>query len=156
MYSESGAGPITLRQTSVSGMPGRDKGYDRGDASSERTGRDCMARYETFVEGDTVYVGTPDGRLAVGPLADIVTAVGGPAWTITYAESQKERYPHMDTADEGLVVDVVDMLSAMTHTEQFVETLAAHPRTVPQEDTISPRAGLFVGKLLENLENGVA
>ncbi|WP_324662388.1 hypothetical protein [Haloarcula sediminis] len=115
-----------------------------------------MARYETFVEDDTVYVGTPDGKLAVGPLDDVVTAVGGPAWTITYAESQKEHYPQMDTSDEGLVVDVVDMLSAMTHSEQFVETLAAHPTTVPEADTISPRAGLFVGKLLENLENGVS
>ena len=115
-----------------------------------------MARYDTFVEADTVYVGSPDGQLAIGPLADIVGAVGGPAWTIAYAESQKERYPHMDTSDEGLVVDVVDMLSAMTHSEQFVETLAAHPTTVPEEDTISPRAGLFVGKLLENLENGVS
>jgi hypothetical protein len=115
-----------------------------------------MTRYDTFVEGDTVYVGSVDGQLAIGPLSDIVDAVGGPAWTITYADSQKERYPKMDTADEGLVVDVVDMLSAMTHSEQFVETLAAHPTTVPEEDTISPRAGLFVGKLLENLENGVA
>ncbi|MDS0258910.1 hypothetical protein NDI56_05830 [Haloarcula sp. S1CR25-12] len=115
-----------------------------------------MARYDTFVEGDTVYVGSTDGPLPVGPLDDIVTAVGGPAWTISYAERQKERYPNMDTSDEGLVVDVVDMLSAMTHSEQFVETLAAHPTTVPAEDTISPRTGLFVGKLLENLENGVA
>ncbi|WP_262177963.1 hypothetical protein [Haloarcula laminariae] len=115
-----------------------------------------MTRYETFVEGETVYVGTPEGRLAVGPIDDIVSAVGGPAWTITYAESQKDRYPEMDTDDEGLVVDVVDMLSAMTHSEQFVETLAAHPTTVPEADTISPRAGLFVGKLLENLENGVS
>jgi len=115
-----------------------------------------MARYGTFVEDDTVYVGTPDGQLAVGPLADIVAAVGGPAWTITYSESQKEQYPQMDTSDEGLIVDVVDMLSAMTHSEQFVETLAAHPTSVPEADTISPRAGLFVGKLLENLENGVS
>ena len=115
-----------------------------------------MTRYETFVEDDIVHVGTPDGRLAVAPLPEIVDAVGGPAWTIAYAESQRERYPHMDTSDEGLVVDVVDMLSAMTHSEQFVETLAAHPRTTPDADTISPRAGLFVGKLLENLENGVS
>jgi len=115
-----------------------------------------MTRYETFVEDDTVYVGSDDGPIAVAPLADIVSTVGGPAWTIRYSESQKERYPQMETDDEGLVVDVVDMLNAMTHSEQFVQTLAAHPTTVPEEDSISPRAGLFVGKLLENLENGVA
>ena len=115
-----------------------------------------MTRYDTFVEDDTVYVGSDDGPVTIGPLDDVVDAVGGPAWEITYSESQKQRYPDMETDDEGLVVDVVDMLNAMTHSEQFVETLAAHPTTVPEEDTISPRAGLFVGKLLENLETGVS
>jgi len=115
-----------------------------------------MARYETFIEDGTVYVGSDDGPVEVGPLEDIVDTVGGPAWRITYTDNQKERYPEMETDDEGLVVDVVDMLNAMTHSRKFVETLAAQPRTVPEADTVSPRAGLFVGKLLENLENGVA
>lgn len=115
-----------------------------------------MTRYDTFVEDDTVYVGSADGPIAIGSLDDIIDTVGGPAWEITYTETQKQRYPDMETDDEGLVVDVVDMLNAMTHSETFVETLAAHPQTVPDADTISPRAGLFVGKLLENLENGVA
>ena len=115
-----------------------------------------MTRYETFIEDGTVYVASDDGPIEVGPLADIIDTVGGPAWRITYTESQKERYPQMETDDEGLVVDVVDMLNAMTHSRKFVETLAAQPGTVPNSDTVSPRAGLFVGKLLENLENGVA
>ncbi|GGK61955.1 hypothetical protein GCM10009067_13030 [Haloarcula sebkhae] len=116
----------------------------------------AMDRYETFVEDGTVYVGSDDGPLEVAPLEDIVAAAGGPAWTITYSEAEKERYAGMDTSDEGLVVDVVDMLHAMTHSQRFVDTLAAHPTEVPADDTISPRAGLFVGKLLENLEHGVA
>ena len=115
-----------------------------------------MARYDTFVEDGTVYVGSADGPVAVAPLEDVLDAVGGPAWTITYTDAEKERYPDMDTSDEGLVVDVVDMLYAMTHGEQFVQTLAAHPTAVQTEDAISPRAGLLVGKLLENLENGVS
>jgi len=68
----------------------------------------------------------------------------------------------MDTSDEGLTVDVVDMMHTMTFGERFVETMAAHPAEIPREDgqdeqsdAISPRMGLFVGKLLENLENGV-
>jgi len=115
-----------------------------------------MTRYETFVKDGTVYVGSSDGPIRVAPLADVIDAVGGPAWTISYTAAEQDRYPEMDTSDEGLVVDVVDMLNAMTHGEQFVETLAAQPTAVPEDDTISPRAGLFVGKLLENLENGVA
>jgi len=115
-----------------------------------------MDRYETFVEDGIVYVGSSDGPLEIASVEDVLDAVGGPAWTITYSDAEKERYAGMDTSDEGLVVDVVDMLHAMTHSERFVETLAAHPTAVPADDTISPRAGLFVGKLLENLENGVS
>ncbi|QSG09345.1 hypothetical protein [Halapricum desulfuricans] len=115
-----------------------------------------MTRYETFVEDGTVYVGHEE-RLEIGPVEDIVDVVGGPAWTIQYTEAEKRRHPGMDTSDEGLTVDVVDMLQTMTHGERFVETLAAHPAEIPSDDpdAIAPRTGLFVGKLLENLENGL-
>ena len=115
-----------------------------------------MTRYRTIVEDGTVYVGTGEDRLEVAPLETVLDAVGGPAWTISYSDAYKERHPEMDTADEGLVVDVVDMLQAMTHSERFVETLAAYPVDVSGEQELSPRAGMFVGKLLENLESGVA
>ncbi|MFB6184387.1 MAG: hypothetical protein ABEI96_07510 [Haloarculaceae archaeon] len=113
-----------------------------------------MTRYPTRVEDGTVYVETPDGRLAVGDVETILDAVGGPAWTITYTDEEKRRHPEMNTDDEGLTVDVVDMMQAMTHGERFVETLSAHPLTVDHGD-LAPRTGLFVGKLLENLEHGV-
>ena len=115
-----------------------------------------MPRYDTVLEDGWVYVGSADGPIEVAPVEAIVEAVGGPAWTITYTDAEKQRYADMDISDEGLVVDVVDMLNAMTHSEQFVETLAAQPTSVQDEDTISPRAGLLVGKLLVNLENGVS
>lgn len=114
-----------------------------------------MTRYNTVVEGETVYVGTEEDRLRVANLEVVLEAVGGPAWTISYSAAEKERRPEMDTADEGLTVDVVDMLQAMTHSERFVETLAAYPVETDDERALSPRAGMFVGKLLENLENGV-
>ncbi|MFB6152487.1 MAG: hypothetical protein ABEJ40_11840 [Haloarculaceae archaeon] len=119
-----------------------------------------MPRYETFVEDGTVYVGAPDGRLEVGDLDVVLSAVGGPSWTITYSDEEKRHYADMDTSDEGLTVDVVDMMHTMTFGERFVETMAAHPTETAgdgphADDAISPRMGLFVGKLLDNLENGV-
>lgn len=114
-----------------------------------------MVRYETFVEDGTIYVGTDDGPLEVGDVDAAMGVIGGPSWTIRYAPETKERHPDIDTSDEGLTVDVVDMIHAMTHSEQFVKTLAAQPADTDDED-ISPRLGLFVGKLLENLESGVA
>lgn len=114
-----------------------------------------MARYETTVEDGTIYVGTADGPLEVGSVEDAVETVGGPSWTIVYSDEERDRHPDLDTSDEGLTVDVVDMLRAMTHSERFVETLAAQPAD-PGEDDISPRLGLLVGKLLENLESGLS
>jgi hypothetical protein len=115
-----------------------------------------MNRYETYVEDGTIYVGTGDGPLEVGPIESAIQVVGGPSWTITYSGGAKDRHPEMDTSDEGLTVDVVDMIHAMTHSERFVETLAAQPAERTSEDDISPRLGLFIGKLLENLESGVS
>lgn len=114
-----------------------------------------MTRYETYVDDGTIYVYTGDGPLKIGPVEDAVDVVGGPAWTITYPAEIRERHPTLDTSDEGLTVDVVDIIHAMTHSERFVSTLAAQPAETADGD-ISPRLGLFVGKLLENLESGVS
>ncbi|PSP27197.1 hypothetical protein BRC65_07325 [Halobacteriales archaeon QH_2_65_14] len=115
-----------------------------------------MVRYETYVKDGRIYVGTDNGPLEVGDVDSAIETVGGPSWTIRYSEEAKERHPDMDISDEGLTVDVVDMINAMTHSERFVETLAAQPAEPNDGDEISPRLGLFAGKLLENLESGVA
>jgi len=120
-----------------------------------------MARYETVVEDGTVFVHTGEGRLEVGDLQAILDLVGGPAWTISYTEREKERYPPHVTADEGLTVDVVDAINAMTFGDGFVDTLAAQPAEPvaraegPDDGAVAPRTGLFVGRLLENLEYGL-
>ena len=133
-------------------------------------------RFETYVEDGTIYVGSPDGPLAVGSVDAAIKLLGGPSWTISYPDAVVDRHPELDTEDAGLTVDVVDMIHAMTHSRRFVETLAAQPVTVrPAADSdgsrgdsgaedapatdvtveVSPRLGLFVGKLLENLESGI-
>lgn len=117
---------------------------------------DTTPRHETIVEDGTVYVDTPEGRLVVGELDRVIATVGGHAWTIEYSEWERQHYEDLDTSDEGLTVDVVDMMRAMTHGESFVETLRAHPTESPGDsDDLSPRLGLFIGKLLENLETGL-
>lgn len=118
-------------------------------------GRPGTERYATTVEEGTVYVGTPGGRVAVGDADRIVELVGGPAWTIEYSARQKRRYPDLDTADEGLTVDVLDVMLATTHDRAFVETLRAQPADPAEGDGVSPRVGLFVGRLLSNLQYGI-
>ncbi len=115
-----------------------------------------MTRYDTVFEEGIIYVGSPDGLIEVGELEQALEVVGGPSWEITYSDELKERHPDLDTSDEGLIVDVVDIMNTMTHSRRFVETLAAQPVEPTDEDEVSPRLGLFVGKLLENLESGVS
>lgn len=124
-----------------------------------------MTRYGTTIEDGTVYVDADLGRIEIGDLDTIIDLIGGPAWTIRYVDEDIERYPDLDTSDEGLTVDVVDTIEAMTFSGAFVETLKAQPTTIPTthndgdtaaaDDVVSPRLGLFVGRLLENLEYGV-
>lgn len=114
-----------------------------------------MVRYETLITDGTVYVETGSDRLTVGNLDLIIELVGGHAWTISYTDQEKQTYPDLDTSDEGLTIDVVDAINAMTFDESFVEMLESQPATADTREAVPPRLGLFVGRLLENLEYGV-
>jgi len=114
-------------------------------------------RYGTVVDEGRVYVRTPDGTVEVGAVETILEAVGGPAWTIEYSDWHRKRYPELDTADEGITVDVVDAMAAMAHDEAFVESLRALPAedAATGDDGLSPRTGLFVGRLMGSLQTGL-
>lgn len=115
-----------------------------------------MTRYPLTVQEGTVYAETEAGALEVGDLDTIIDIIGGHAWTIRYDEAERQN-PALDTSDEGLTVDVVDTIENMTLGEEFVETLRAQPSRVltEQPDVVPPRLGLFVGRLIENLEYGM-
>ena len=116
-----------------------------------------MTRYPLAVEDGTVYVQGDVGNIEVGDLETIIDIIGGHAWTIRYDDWEKRQYPELDTSDEGLTVDVVDTIENMTLGEEFVSTLKAQPSHVltEQPDVVPPRLGLFVGRLIENLEYGM-
>lgn len=115
-----------------------------------------MTRYTTTVADGTVYIDGDIERIEVGELETIIDVVGGPAWTIEYNDEDRRRYPNLDMSDEGLTIDVRDTIEAMTFDARFVKTLKAQPHETPDEsDELSPRLGLFTGRLLENLEYGV-
>lgn len=114
-------------------------------------------RYGTTVREGRVFVTHPDGSEAfqVGTVDAVLRLVGGPAWTIEYADWQRERYPDLDTADAGITLDVVDVMAAMTFAPPFVESLRALPTDSSTGD-VSPRLGLFAGKLVAELQGGLA
>lgn len=112
-------------------------------------------QYGTAVRDGRVIVRSADGDVPVGRVGEVVSLVGGPAWTIEYSDWHRERYPDLDTADEGLTVDVVDVMHAMTHGESVVESLRALPAEPGPDDEVPPRLGLFVGRLLGELQTGL-
>jgi len=116
-----------------------------------------MTRYPLSVEEGTVYIQADVGTIEVGEVTTIVEIVGGHSWTIQYDELEKRNLSRLDTSDEGLTVDIVDTIESMTLGEEFVQTLRSQPLHVltDQPDVVSPRLGLFVGRLVENLEYGV-
>lgn len=115
-----------------------------------------MTRYTTTVVDGTVFIDGEVERIEVGSLDTIIDVVGGPAWTIEYSDEDRRRYPNLDMSDEGLTIDVRDTIEAMTFDQRFVETLKAQPVDAAHPgDELSPRLGLFTGRLLENLEYGV-
>ncbi len=113
-------------------------------------------RFGTHVREGEVYVDGPDGPVRIGPLDRVVELVGGPAWTVEYSDWHRRRYPDLDTGDEGLVVDVGDAVRALTHDREFVAELRALPAERSGHDEVAPRVGLFVGRLLGDLQTGVS
>lgn len=112
-------------------------------------------RVGTLLEDGSVYADLEDDRLYVGALDEIVSLVGGPAWTITYSERQKRRHPELDTSDEGLTVDVVDIINGMRLDPEFVDALETLPAEPVGDEDVPPRTGLFVGRLVGSLETGL-
>lgn len=107
-------------------------------------------RYGVRVEDGRVLVGGPEGPVDVGSLERIVAAVGGPAWEVNYPDGYDG-----DRADEGLLVDVGDIVRAMEHDGDFARALAACPDDRPDGD-LSHREALFVGHLLDQLQDGLS
>jgi hypothetical protein len=116
---------------------------------------ELVLRRGTLIEDGTVYATLEDGRLYIGELDEIVRLAGGPAWTITYSERQKRRHPDLDTSDEGLTVDVVDIVNGMGLDPAFVDALETLPAEPVGDQNVPPRTGLFVGHLVGSLETGV-
>lgn len=116
-----------------------------------------MTRYGPTVVDGVIVVETETETVEIGDLECVLAVLGGPAWTITYSEWEKHQNPAIDTSDEGITLDVTDVIHAMTFDESFVEALQALPADSPSRsrDAVSPRLGLFLGRLLENLAHGL-
>lgn len=112
--------------------------------------------HSPVVDDGIVVIETTDGPIEVGELSEILELLGGPSWTITYSEWERRRYPDLDTADEGITLDVVDVINAMALDREFVDEIATLPAEPTAAGAVSPRLGLFVGRLLENLANGLS
>ncbi|XVH33162.1 hypothetical protein ACNS7O_16425 (plasmid) [Haloferacaceae archaeon DSL9] len=82
-----------------------------------------MQRYETHIDGGTVYLETGDGRLEIGDLDTIVDVIGGETYAITYTDRQRT-HAWLDTDDDGsMTFDVRAVVSDMSHRSEFVRRM---------------------------------
>lgn len=114
-----------------------------------------VTRHQIRLQDGGVYVGTGSDAIWVGDISEIRALLGGSAWTITYSDRQKARYPNLDTSDEGLTIDIVDFINGMEIKSSFRKILADLPVEKHHPDGVPPRTGLFIGRLLEELETGL-
>lgn len=114
-----------------------------------------MGRHSIHLHDGSVFVGAASDSIWVGDIETILELVGGPAWTISYTTRQKQQYPDLDTADEGLTIDIVDFINGMSINETSREVLEKLPDEPCHESDVPPRTGLFIGWLLEELETGL-
>lgn len=84
-----------------------------------------MKRYETRIEGGTVFLETDDGQLEIGDLDAIVDVVGNETYTISYDERQRTQ-AWLDTDEEGKITfDVREAVADMSHRGEVVERMRA-------------------------------
>ncbi|WP_225333523.1 hypothetical protein [Halomicrobium urmianum] len=83
-----------------------------------------MTRYEPACEDGTLVLVADDvdDRLEVGPVDDVVDAVGGDTHAIEYDQKQRKQ-PWLDTDDGTLEIDVRDAVTRLNHTPEFVSEL---------------------------------
>lgn len=79
-----------------------------------------MATYEVEDRNGTLWAVSGDGELEIGELDDVVAAVGGETYTITYDEAQR-KHPWLETDDGELEISVRDAVSSFRFDD---ETLA--------------------------------
>lgn len=84
-----------------------------------------MTRYEPECVDGTLVLVAGDDRVEVGPIEDIVAAVGGDTYRIEYDEKQRTQ-PWLDTDDGVLDIDVPEAVTELSHTEQLVSELRAY------------------------------
>lgn len=114
-------------------------------------------RYATTIEDDTIYVGADVGRVEVGPVEDLFK-VFDEHYEIEYDEYDKQRYPDLDTSDEGLEIPVRETVEQMTHSKQTVEFIKSRSLERDEDSDglgVSPRMALFTGMVRNNLRDGV-
>ncbi|MFC5973659.1 hypothetical protein ACFPYI_20200 [Halomarina salina] len=110
-----------------------------------------MTRYEPECRDGTLFLVGDDDRLEVGTVDDVVDAVGGETYTITYDERQRTQ-PWLDTDDQGrLDVDVRETATTLTHTDDLVADLREYGMETERYG-LPTRTVMFADRLVDILD----
>lgn len=107
-----------------------------------------MERFDARVDGDTYYVDSPEGELAVGAMSDIVELLGE-TYTIEYDEEQQIA-GWLQTEEGGTIsFDVRETLAGMDYDETMVRKIAGWRLDVETPEGYPRRTAEFADLMAE-------
>lgn len=111
-----------------------------------------MTRYVPDVADGTLRLvaETGGGELEIGPIEDIITAMGDDSHRIEY-DKQQRKQPWLDTDDGVLEVDVRKIVTTLPHTEETVAELRNYDMGTEQYG-LPRRTVEFANELVDILE----
>jgi len=108
-----------------------------------------MERYETRIDGDTLFIEVGDRDLKIGSLTDICEIVGGEHYTIEYDE-KAQATSWISTDDDGTITfDVRETIADMDYNDTIVEKIADQPIDATDEDGYPIRTARFAELMQE-------
>lgn len=104
-----------------------------------------MTRYTPEIADETLFLADEDDRVEIGPVDDIVDAVGGETYTIEYDQRQRKQ-PWLRTDEGELEIDVREAVTELSHDGETVSEIRTYDletdryglptRTVEFADTV--------------------
>jgi len=110
-----------------------------------------MGRYEPVVTDGILFLQLDGDRIEIGDLDDIVDAVGGEEYTISYSDEQRTVDWLVGTDEGDLTIDVRDTITTMDHHPDTVAALRRHDMSV-EKHGIPERAVSFADFLVDAWE----
>lgn len=108
-----------------------------------------MQRYDTRIDGGTLYVEDGQGWLEIGSMDDVCDIVGGETYTLEY-DDEARVVGWLQTDEDGTITfDVRETIADMDYDETFVKRMAEESMDRTTEEGYPERTAAFAELMVE-------